>query len=101
MRLIRHSTATSHQKHQCGRAASRMAISAQTLKDLEQLRQQQALVTSALVAMVSGQFGGSNGSVEAYLDALNPSFDVHAKTPEFECAWWNPRTPRVLQNKTW
>lgn len=41
---------------------------------INQLQQQQALFTQALKAMLEGQWTGSATSVEAYLYALDPSF---------------------------
>jgi hypothetical protein len=72
---------------------------------VQQLKDQQALITQALTAMVNGTFTGAPPSVEAFLVALDPTLaDVLvARTPAFGEAepWWNPTTRPVRQNKSW
>jgi hypothetical protein len=79
-----------------------MTVSTATLAEVEQLKQQQSLITAALAAMVNGEFGGSAQSAAAYIDALDPNHTVHVRTPELQHdSWYNPSTPPVLQNKPW
>ena len=75
--------------------------------ELQQLKEQQALITQALVAMVNGTFAGAPPSVEAFLVALDPSLEgaLEARTPDYSeeppQVWWDPSVPPVRQTKSW
>ena len=81
-----------------------MAVSDEIVQQIEQLKAQQAYITDALSAMLQGIWTGE-GSVEALLLALDPSFQLQPKPPNYDggapTVWWNPDEPQKGQRLSW
>jgi hypothetical protein len=85
-----------------------MPVSAAVVNQLTQLQAQQAAITEALRAMLEGTWTGE-GSVEAFLYALNPRFQgtLTPKLPQYPGGatatplFWDPRTPQPQQTRDW
>lgn len=80
-----------------------------TLPEVQQLQDQQALLTQALAAMLQGRWCGAPPSTQAFVSALDPNLQIACQTPVLASAAppappvprYNPATEQPPQWYSW